>query len=198
MASTDGQFELTKSKALVALEMNLDHIKRITALIKRDSRTASDIFSDASNLISAMKAELANLDCQQQMHSLEQIKVSLTPIRELVFGWKFLSDWMVVMLVTFVEAYLEDFLVMAVRLNPGWFRSEAAISYNDLLDESTIESLRDKIRRRWARKVLRSDGPSKWIGRLARYGIQGYREHLGAEMQDIWDRSRVSKSAFVR
>src|SRR5262249_39530855 len=150
------------------------------------------MMSDVTTAIAAMQAELPNLNLEDQKRFLEKIELALRPVGRTVGpGWIFLTHWMLVMLVTFVEAYLEDFLVMIVQLNPSWCSSEATLSFEDLSDNCTVESLRDKICRRWAKGILRSGNPTNWIRRLESFGARGYRDNLGNDMEKIWERRHV-------
>src|SRR5262245_21266386 len=110
--------ESKKSKALLAFETNLEHILWLVNLF---AKAPVAMMSDVTTAIAAMQAELPNLNLEDQKRFLEKIELALRPVGRTVGpGWIFLTHWMLVMLVTFVEAYLEDFLVMIVQLNPSW------------------------------------------------------------------------------
>jgi hypothetical protein len=186
MTSEIREDELGKSKALLAFETNLEHIKWLINLF---GKAPLGMISDVANAIASMQAELPNLDLQEQRRFLEKIQLKIAPLQRTAGpGWIFLENWMIVMIVTFVEAYLEDFLVMIVQLNPSWCSSEATLTLEDLSDNCTVESLRDKICRRWAKGILRSGNPTNWIRRLESFGVRGYRDDLGEDMEKIWER----------
>lgn len=189
MTSEIKEGESGKSKALLAFETNLDHIIWLANLL---NKAPLSMMSDVTTAIDAMQAELSTLDLQDQKRFLEKIELAIRPIQRTVGpGRIFLTHWMIVMLVTFVEAYLEDFLVMIVQLNPSWCSSEATLSFEDLLDNCTVESLRDKICRRWAKGILKSGKPTNWIRRLESFGVRGYQDNLGDDMEKIWERRHL-------
>src|SRR5215831_10569391 len=177
MSSQIRENEPRKSKALAAFETNLDHINWLFSLLINAPIAMQSAVKDA---IARMKAELPKLDLQGQKYFLEKIEHAMGPTqRTLGLGRTFLTNWMLVMIITFVEAYLEDFLVMIVQLNPTWCSSEATLSFEDLSDNCTVDSLRNKIYRRWAKGILRSGKPKDWIRRLESFGVRGYRDNLG-------------------
>ena len=101
----------------------------------------------------------------------------------------FLTAWILVMLVTFVEAYVEDVLILSVNLNPDWLhKSTARIDYSDLLKANSVDTLIHEIQVRWAKNILQSGGPDNWIGRLEGFGAKGYRPNLESEMRVIWEK----------
>ena len=124
MTSEIKEGESGKSKALLAFETNLDHILWLGDLFRK---APVAMMSDVMTATAAMQAELPNLNLEDQKRFLEKIELACRPVQRTVGpGWVFLKNWMIVMIVTFVEAYLEDFLVMIVQLNPSWCSSEAA------------------------------------------------------------------------
>lgn len=192
MTSENKKGESRKSKALLAFETNLDHVRFIIRLLARDIKTPQDMLSDVQKTINTMQAELPNLDLQGQKRFLEKIDLAIDSIQPWEAGKEFLTRWMLVMIITFVEAYLEDFLVMLVQLNPSLCSSEATPSLDDLSENCTVESLRDEIYRRWAKGVLgRPGGRKKWIQRLENFGVRGYRDNIGEDMEKIWGRRHV-------
>jgi hypothetical protein len=191
MTSESKKGESGKSKALSAFETNLDRVHFIIRLLARDLDAPHDMISDVKKTIRTMQAEFPNLDLQGQKHFLEKINLAIDSIQLWEPGREFLTRWMLVMIITFVEAYLEDFLVMIVQLKPSFCSSEATLSLEDLSEKCTVESLRDKIYRRWAKGVLRPGGQKKWIQRLENFGARGYRANLGEDMEKIWERRQI-------
>ena len=87
----------------------------------------------------------------------------------------FQSEWLIVMLVTFAEAYIEDTLLCLLR--------------EGIASPSALPSaIRSRIVEKWVKDVLRSGGPPKWIKTFEEFGAPDYRSHLKKELQRVWTR----------
>ncbi len=81
-----------------------------------------------------------------------------------------LSGLMTIVLVTGVEAYLVESLVLIAREDPSLpTKDTQQVAHNRILRANTIEELRDELRRDWAKSVL-SGPPAGWIKRLKALG----------------------------
>ena len=99
----------------------------------------------------------------------------------------FLDDWHVVMVVTFVESYLEDVLADAAGEDPSLMaKSEQAVTYADAVAAESLAALRTEIRHRWSRNFVNDGGPPRWIDRLTRMGASGYERDLGMSLDEFW------------
>ena len=86
---------------------------------------------------------------------------------------QFLGTWMIVMLVTFAEAYLEDVLSLLI---------------SDALQTSSLPpEVASEINKKWVKNLMR-EKPNAWIKQLERFGVTGYDSDLAGKMQKIWDR----------
>jgi len=95
-----------------------------------------------------------------------------------------LTLWQVVMLVTCVEAYLENMLAAAASMDPELMsQSEQRALYADVIAATSLEALANELRTRWARKWLSHGGPTRWISRLGKMGARGYPDDLGPRLE---------------
>ena len=103
----------------------------------------------------------------------------------------FLFDWMLVMMLTFAEAYLENALLLLVTARPEWMATREKMVSGEVV--SKVETLEPEkqwrgfmaiMRGRWAKQFLR-DTPHDWIKRLMKMGVGQYRASLTAEMTII-------------
>ena len=85
----------------------------------------------------------------------------------------FLSNWMLVMLVTFTEAYLQDILSLIIS--------------SGIQVRSLPPAIADEIKNKWTRNI-REGGPRIWVRQLKRLGATGYRRDLVPRMKKIWVR----------
>jgi hypothetical protein len=107
----------------------------------------------------------------------------------------FLYDWMLAMMVSFAEAYLEHVLLLLTTTHPAWMATkDRAVSGYDVLKidaelptERRWQGLMEIMRQRWTKEFLR-ERPGTWISRLEKLGAPKYREGLEAEMTSIWNR----------
>jgi hypothetical protein len=105
----------------------------------------------------------------------------------------FLYDWMLVMIVTFAEAYLEGALHLLARSNPGIMAvSTMLLTGADVMDIDPTpepaqrwESLLQVMRHRWAVQLLR-EKPTQWISRLEKFGVPSYPKDLASRLTDVW------------
>ena len=95
--------------------------------------------------------------------------------------------WQVVMLVTCVEAYLQDLLAIAASVDPKLMdKSQQLAPYTDVISATSLDELASELRARWARGWLSDGGPTRWISRLKRMGARGYSDGLASSLELIW------------
>ena len=94
----------------------------------------------------------------------------------------FSAPWLIVILVTFAEAYLQDAFTMIIH---GSFNKGA-------LPDVVVEEVSAK----WVKNTLRSGGPPQWITQLKKFGATGFEVDQGTRMQKIWDlRNKIVHTA---
>ena len=98
-----------------------------------------------------------------------------------------LKFWSVVMMVTCVEAYLQDVLTAAASVDSNLMcKSEQSALYADIIAASSLESLANELRRRWAQNWLNDGGPTRWISRLTKMGVRGFPSNLADRLERFW------------
>ena len=91
------------------------------------------------------------------------------------------------MLVTCVEAYLQDVLTAAAGVDPELTsKSEQRALYADVIAATSLDALANDLRARWARGWVDDGGPSRWIERLGKMGARGYPDDLGPRLERFW------------
>jgi hypothetical protein len=114
--------------------------------------------------------------------------------------------WQVVMLVTCVEAYVQDLLSVAASLDDTLMaKSEQCAPYADVIAAGSVADLASNLRDRWARGWINDGGPSRWIARLEAMGARGYPPTLGHTLELFWGirhaivhRAGVATADFVK
>jgi hypothetical protein len=95
--------------------------------------------------------------------------------------------WQVVMLVTCVEAYLQDLLAIAASVDPKLMdESQQVAPYAEVISATSLDELASELRARWARGWLRKGGPTSWISRLKKMGARGYPDALAPRLELFW------------
>ena len=95
--------------------------------------------------------------------------------------------WQVVMLVTCVEAYLQDILAFAAEADPGLMSThEQVATYSTIASAHSLDDLARSLREKWARNWVNDGGPSKWLSRLHRMGLRGLAEDLSPRLELLW------------
>ena len=107
----------------------------------------------------------------------------------------FLFEWMLAMIVTFAEAYLENVLLLLTTASPALMATnEVVVSGNDVLSidaelpaERRWQRFMEIMRQRWATQFLRGS-QGQWLSRLEKFGAPKYRAGLAEEMSTVWKR----------
>jgi len=95
--------------------------------------------------------------------------------------------WQPVLLVTFLETYLQDLLADAARLDDDLMsESDQRASYQEINSARSVKSLADLMRFRWARNFVDSGGPAHLIDRLNRMGAKSYRPETSGHLEELW------------
>ena len=96
--------------------------------------------------------------------------------------------WQVVILVTCVEAYLQDLLAIAASVDPKLMAdSQRIVSCAAVISATSLNELVSGMSTQWARGWLRKGGPTSWISRLETIGVRGYPDGLVPRLELIWD-----------
>ena len=170
-----------KTSALKNFESNLDQIniflRRLDpnqikkAILKAQKMVAKEAKSaPALNVKKITRGVDALLGLVQEYHAFR------TPALRM----------MSVMLVSFLEAYLEDGLVEIASKNPKVIKTPV-IEPNRLLEIDSIDQLRTEIRLNWAQGSLRPGGPVTWRKRLRALGAPELKQTTLNKMQHLWD-----------
>jgi hypothetical protein len=160
-------------------------VKHLSSQIQGVTRKVSDIsksLPDSSNV----KDKIAQIrTAVGDIAAMQQANFQAHP---------FMYDWMLVMMVTFAEAYLQNVLVLLETSYPAWMGTkEKLVSGRDVLKSEGLDpekqwrALMTIIRQRWAEHFLRNP-PTQWIARLEKFGATGYQAGLGEQMATIWNR----------
>jgi hypothetical protein len=108
-------------------------------------------------------------------------------VEQFTGGYAATRQWLPVMLVTIVEAYLIDVLVYAAKTDPSIMKSSnQSASYGQVRQAQSLEHLIEELRFRWARNFVDDGGPDRWIKKLSRMGARGYRSQTAEEMETLW------------
>ena len=141
---------------------------------KRGAHYAEQVLSDPGE-----SAEMA-----ARVKKLSDI---LEPLNQFTGGLVTIYQWIPVILVTTVEAYLKDVLIFAATMDSAIMESTGqTASYAEVVRARSIEELTAELRSRWARKFVDDGGPERWIERLTKMGAREYRSQAANEMENLW------------
>jgi hypothetical protein len=106
--------------------------------------------------------------------------------------------WMSVMLVSFLEAYLEDGLTEIANRNPSLVRN-STVEPMRIFEVNTIEELRNEFQSNWAHDAIRPGGPATWNRTLCRLGCaERLDKSVVASPDYLWDtRNLIVHSACI-
>jgi hypothetical protein len=173
--------------AYLAFEQNLDFIAVLLVLRHREVAAAKA----AARRYLAKAKKLTKQNLTDKKKALKKVTNAISwsqKAHETMMGRiEMVTLWQVVMLVTCVEAYLQDVLSAAASVDPDLMsKSEHVARYPDVIAASSLEALADGLRGQWARGWLSNGGPTRWIVRLEQLGARGYSKDLAARLERIW------------
>jgi hypothetical protein len=189
------------TKAWTAFEQNLDSIAHMFALRRRELASIETATTRFATSVTRMTSEVTRLKTlvgnspdlpalpletavTKLLRSAERWTRTLQPGLERL---ETTTLWQVVMLVTCVEAYLQDLLAIAASIDPKLMdETQQVAPYADVISATSLDELASELRARWARKWLSKGGPTRWISHLKRMGARGYPDGLAPRLELIW------------
>ena len=189
------------TKAWAAFEQNLDSIAHMFALRRRELASIETATTRFATSVTRMTSEVTRLKTlvgnspdlpllplvtvvAKLLRSAERYKRTRQTGRERLAT---ATLWQVVMLVTCVEAYLQDLLAIAASADPRLMvESQQLAPYADVISATSLDELASELRARWARGWLSDGGPTRWISRIKRMGARGYPDGLAPRLELIW------------
>ena len=123
--------------------------------------------------------------CDAIAHELSEIV--LKPVQQLNEGLLILNQWIPVLLVTTVEAYLKDVRIFEAKINPAIMESsDQSVTYGEVVRSLSINDLAEELQSRWARNFVDDGGPTRWIDKLTRLGARGFDSEISKKMETLW------------
>ena len=213
LASDVGVAELKHTPAYASFDANMDKLTHLLGFIFRGVENFShELKSSIKPKFAELCAEIATLgrnpetkqidevtDNEAQANSSAETKrrgaelsrqlsnVALEPLEEFASGFSTLRQWIPVILVTTVEAYLKDVRMFEAKVNPAIMQSsEQAVTYGEVLRARSTEDLAEEMQSRWAMNFVDDGGPTRWIDRLTRMGARTYDSQTAKTMEILW------------
>lgn len=189
------------TKAWTAFEQNLDSILHMVALVSHEQafiQNASTRFTTSVARVTTEVTRLQTLVGKSPDLPLQPLQTAVAKFTRSSEHYKRTRQtgrermatatlWQVVMLVTCVEAYLQDLLAIAASVDPKLMdKSQQVAPYADVISATSLDELASELRARWARGWLSDGGPTRWISRLKRMGARGYSDGLAPRLELIW------------
>ena len=174
------------TRAWLAFEENLDSIGHLLAL---GSREAVALKAQATRLrtFTATLSGKSLLTKPGRAKVVRWLNRIVKTLKTSGGRMQTITRWQVVMMVTCIEAYLQDVLSTAASLDPELMKnSEQRAQYADVIAATSLDALADKLRARWARNWLSDGGPTRWISRFSKMGVTGYSDDLASRLERYW------------
>ena len=181
-------FESSTDKLFALLQFILHGIRGFNDALEH--KVTPEVVSIAEEIAQVGKAAS---DQEARDSAVQRISDALKPINHFTGGLLTAREWIPVLLVTTVEAYLEDVLIYAAKVDPAIMESSrATVPYAKVVGARSLEELREELKEklppRWARNFLddHERGPDSWIKKLTKMGARGYRPGTANEMETLW------------
>jgi hypothetical protein len=180
-ATPKGVSEVPKSEALKNFEGNLDEIM---SFIKRlSTRDVHRRITRQGKIIQEAIAAAPTIDVKRLTRAGEKIQASFKAYTNFLLP---ACRWMTVMLVSFMEIYLEDGLIEVAKKNPALVKVDR-VGTDLIFEFDTMDELKAEIRRKWAHDALRPDRPKKWYRTVRDLGARPLDDKIVRAVQHMWD-----------
>jgi hypothetical protein len=172
------------TRAWLTLEQNLDNIDHMLALGRRELLLLNAATTRIHQRLGKRPDLTERTARTKLLRSLRRYtKTAQTRVER--FGTATL--WQVVILVTCVEAYLQDLLSSAASVDPELMnQSEQRAPYADVIAATSLEDLANDLRARWARNWLSRGGPTHWLNQFVKMGATRYADSLAPRLEQVW------------
>jgi hypothetical protein len=170
-----------KTSALINLESNLDQIHAF--LLRIDPGQIAKAAAKMQKIVAKEAKSVPVVNFKKITRGLDAL---LARVKNYEAFRTPALRMMSVMLVSFLEAYLEDGLVEIASKNPNVIKTPV-IEPNRLMEVESIDQLRTEIRLNWAQGSLRPGGPVKWRKQLRALGAPELKQTTLNNMQHLWD-----------
>jgi len=179
-AKSSTPMSASHTKAWLACKQNLESISHMVYMGGREMRLVKAETIRVTNFLRKKGSNWSKADIAK----LERFSQTL---ESRIDRYMTASSWQVVMLVTCVEAYLQDLLSAAARVGPELMsESQQLAPYADVITATSLDELANDLRARWARGWLSDGGPTRWISRLEKMGVRGFPSDLAPRLELIW------------
>lgn len=194
----------SRTLAWTTFEQNLETLVRLNEVGLREAKLGYRRVTKTRALIRETISVLP--DSSSAIALLKKVAKSTDSIGSSLKWFSAIGPWQVVILVTCVEAYLQDVLEAAAAIDPELMaKSEQTALYADVMAALSLDELATDMRRMWASKWLSDGGPTRWLERLERMGARGFPSDLKEKLELIWGirhatvhRAGVATPDFVR
>lgn len=170
-----------KSQALVNFEENLDQL--MTFVRQMDSGQLQEAGEKVRKAIRKEIEAAPNMNAKRLQRATDTYGESVKNYMEFLLP---ACRWMSVMLVSFLEAFMEDGLIEVAARNPKMIKSRE-VQGSLVFETESLDALRGYIRRQWAHDAIRPDGPKTWCRVLRDFGAPPINQATVSSLQHLWD-----------
>ena len=188
------------TKAWTAFEENLESIAHLLDLVSRENAVLQAESTRFQKSVDRVCTEVARLKAEvgkspsPAVLPLQRVTAKLTrsagqykkarQTRDDRIGTATL--WQAVMLVTCVEAYLQDLLAAVASADPEFMAdNQRIVTCAEVVSATSLDDLASELRHRWARGWVNDGGPKVWILRLTNKGVKDYPDGLASRLELI-------------
>jgi hypothetical protein len=177
-------FEINVNRLVALAQNNLDPLRDS---LKQATETLALVHSSTADIIQRIgflraapasvdqpKVNSVTADLEEMSRAFKPLGASIDTLGSLVKSTSFLYTWMIVMLVAFAEAYIEDALKLLIS--------------SGLSATSLPAPIIGEMKRQWIKDILRRGKPHQWITALEKVGVTGYDKELADKLSVLWTR----------
>lgn len=189
--------EPARTAAWRAFEENLDSVAHIFGLLKSDIREWLRTRSRFMKTLARVRQSANEARPAQLNRAIKRIEKRLADLKGRLDRRHTAMLWLVVIVVTCVEAYLQDLLASAASISPDLISEFEKLTapYPEVVAAVSVDELARDLRSKWARNWVANGGPTRWISRLKEMGARGYLPDLGPRLERYWGIRHVAVHA---
>lgn len=195
-ATSSGNESRPRTPAYATFDSNTDKLSHILILITRGVKGYFDewktnLSPEFVSLGKTQDKEASNQENETDEYYKDRAQWEMDnlvkPVQQFTDGLTAIFHWIPVIMVTTVEAYLQDVLIYAAKVDPAMMESsKQSASYAQVRQAQSLEELTEELQYRWARNFVDDGGPDRWIKRLTKMGAREYRSQAAYEMETLW------------
>jgi hypothetical protein len=180
----DTSSKIPRTPAYMRFEHNLSKVKIFIDQSAQRFRDAHKVMKRSGPILQSAVGSDTKTRVRRVLKTAESLK-ELSD--DLVLGFFAFSEWTAVMLMTFVQEYIEESLVTVAEKKMEIMENVAPIEWKRIRDCQSLEELTQSVRREWAQSRMRGRKIREWFNVFEKLGAPKYDPAHCDTLQHLFD-----------